>query len=61
VGRRSFRADPAELNNAELCTLTGYSPTASTIGVILSRLRKLGLVEKSARRVAHEFMDSIAS
>jgi hypothetical protein len=31
------------------------------VGVILSKLRKLGLVEKDARRVVPEFMDSIAS
>jgi len=52
---------PAELSNTELCALAGYSPTASTVSVILSKLRKLGLVEKSTRRVAPEFMDSIAS
>ena len=34
---------------------------ASTVGVILSKLRKLGIVEKSTRRIAPEFMDSIAS
>lgn len=50
---------PTDLTNDELCDLTGYSPTASTMGVILSKLRKLGLVEKGARRVAPEFMESI--
>lgn len=53
-------AYPQTLSHAELCERTGYSPDASTIGVILSKLRKLGLVEKNARRAASEFMDSIA-
>ena len=52
---------PDAVSNQDLCEEAGYSPTASTVGVILSRLRKLGLVEKSARRVVPEFMDSIAS
>lgn len=43
----------------ELADLTGYSPTASTLGVILSSLRKLGLVEKGQRRVAAELMEAI--
>jgi hypothetical protein len=43
----------------ELAEITGYSPTASTIGVILSKLRKLGLVEKGQRRVAEELMEAI--
>ncbi len=51
---------PRTLSNDELCELTGYSPTASTIGVILSKLRKLGLVEKDARRLAPEFAEAIA-
>lgn len=50
---------PTDLTHEELCDLTGYSPGASTMGVILSKLRKLGLVEKGARRVASEFMDAI--
>jgi hypothetical protein len=50
------------VSNHDLCEEAGYSPTASTVvGVILSKLRKLGLVEKSTRRVAPEFVDSIAS
>lgn len=49
-----------ELDNAELCERTGYSPTASTMGVILSKLRKLGLVEKGARRIAPEFEEAIS-
>jgi hypothetical protein len=52
---------PDPLSNQELCEYAGYSPTASTVGVILSKLRKLGLVEKDARRAVPEFMDSIAS
>ena len=50
---------PHPLSHEELCDLTGYSPTASTIGVILSKLRKLGLVEKGARCLAPEFAESI--
>lgn len=51
--------DPEEPTNDELCSITGYSPTASTIGVILSNLRKLGLVQKGARRLAPEFVDAL--
>lgn len=43
----------------ELAAITGYSPTASTIGVILSKLRKLGLVERGQRRVSPELMEAI--
>lgn len=50
---------PRDLSNDELCELSGYSPTASTIGVILSKLRKLGLVDKGARRLASEFAEAI--
>jgi hypothetical protein len=50
---------PEDISHTELCELTDYSPAASTMGVILSKLRKLGLVEKGARRVAAEFMESI--
>lgn len=50
---------PRVPSNEELCELTGYSPTASTMGVILSKLRKLGLVERGARRVSPELMDAI--
>lgn len=42
-----------------LCELTDYSPTASTMGVILSKLRKLGLVESGRRRLAPEFMEAV--
>lgn len=38
-------AYPAELNKAELAEATGYSERASTIGVALSKLRRLELVE----------------
>jgi hypothetical protein len=51
-------AYPEALSNDDLCDRTGYSPTASTMGVILSKLRKLGLVEKGARRVAPEFYEA---
>jgi hypothetical protein len=50
---------PDEPTHEELCERTGYSPSASTMGVILSKLRKLGLVEKGARRIASEFMEAI--
>lgn len=53
-------AYPDDLSHQELCERTGYSPVASTMGVILSKLRKLGLVEKGARRVAAEFYEAIA-
>lgn len=49
-----------ELTHDELCERTGYSPSASTISVVLSKLRKLGLVEKGARRAAPEFMEAIS-
>lgn len=51
---------PDAPSHEELCEVTGYSPVASTMGVILSKLRKLGLVEKGARRIAAEFMDAVA-
>lgn len=50
---------PDSLTRDELCTLTGYSPGASTIDVILSNLRKLGLVEKRVRRLAPSFAQEI--
>lgn len=52
-------AYPDALDHRDLCERAGYSPDASTIGVILSRLRKLGLVEKKARRLAAEFAEAI--
>lgn len=52
---------PRTLTRDELCDATGYSPTASTIGNILGRLRTLGLVERRAYRCADAFMEAIAS
>lgn len=52
-------AYPDPLSHEELCARTGYSPEASTMGVILSKLRKLGLVEKGPRRIAPEFEEAI--
>jgi hypothetical protein len=37
--------DPRQWTHAELAAATGYSPDASTIGVALSKLRKLELVD----------------
>jgi hypothetical protein len=50
---------PSVPSHEELCDATGYSAGASTMGVILSKLRKLGLVEKSSRSAAPEFMEAI--
>lgn len=50
---------PDALTKHELADMTGYSVTASTIGVCLSKLRKLGLVERGQRRAMPEFMESI--
>lgn len=50
---------PEAPSHEELCEVTGYSPIASTVGVILSNLRKLGIVEKGQRRVATELMEAI--
>ncbi len=52
---------PEALSKEELCERTGYSPVASTMGVILSKLRKLGLVEKGARRLASEFVEAVTA
>jgi hypothetical protein len=46
-------------SHAELCEATGYSPSASTMGVILSKLRKLGLVQRGQRAVNPEFYEAI--
>jgi hypothetical protein len=59
VLRALIDAYPEALTHAELCERTGYSPDASTMGVILSKLRKLGLVEGGARRVPDSFMEAI--
>lgn len=50
---------PEDVSHERLCELTDYSPTASTMGVILSKLRKLGLVEQGRRRLAPEFMEAV--
>ncbi len=50
---------PEAPDHESLCAETGYSAGASTMGVILSKLRKLGLVEKGRRRVPDEFMEAI--
>lgn len=50
---------PSVPSHEELCDITGYSSIASTMGVILSKLRKLGLVEKGERRLAREFVEAI--
>jgi uncharacterized protein len=60
VLRALIAAYPKTLTHAELCECTNYSPDASTMGVILSKLRKLGLVESGARRVPDSFMEAIA-
>jgi len=60
VLRALIDAYPDNLTHAELCERTGYSPDASTMGVILSKLRKLGLVEGGARRVPDSFMEAIS-
>lgn len=59
VLRTLIDAHPDALTHAELCERTGYSPDASTIGVILSKLRKLGLVEPGQRRIPDSFMEAI--
>lgn len=51
---------PKALTHEQLCAVTEYSPTASTVGVILAALRRLGLVEARERRMAAEFMEAIA-
>jgi len=47
-------AYPGETSQAEIAEVTGYSPTASTIGVALGRLRKVGVVEKW--RISDDFV-----
>jgi hypothetical protein len=46
---------PDEVQWDELCEVTGYSPTASTVSVALSKLRKLELVQ--AFRASDTLMD----
>lgn len=48
---------PADLSRAEIAELAGYSPSASTIDVGLSRLRKLELVE--GFHASQTFMEAI--
>jgi len=55
-----IEAYPDALTHDELAERTNYSPAASTLGVILSKLRKLGLVEVGRRRVPDAFMESIS-
>lgn len=52
---------PDDITRSEICEMAGYSPEASTIDVILSKLRKLGLVQKGARVLVDEFAEAIAS
>lgn len=52
-------AFPEALSHQELCERTNYSPDASTMGVILSKLRKLGLVEPRERRVSASLVEAI--
>lgn len=49
---------PAPLTFDEICDRTGYSPTASTVGVIMSKLRKLELVDGWC--VSDEFWEAIS-
>lgn len=39
-------AYPESTSQAEIAEVTGYSPTASTIGVALGRLRKVGVIDR---------------
>jgi len=52
---------PEDVSHEQLCEMTDYSPVASTMGVILSKLRKLGLVEKGRRRLAPEFIEAVTA
>lgn len=52
-------AYPIIITHDELCDRAGYSTTASTVGVILSKLRKLGLVSTSGRVLDEDFAGSI--
>lgn len=60
VLRALIEAYPDALTHQDLCERTDYSPDASTMGVILSKLRKLGLVEPKQRRVPDSFIEAIA-
>lgn len=56
-----IEAWPHALGLDELCDRTGYSPTASTIGNIVARLRKLGIVAKGARALHPDFASAIGA
>lgn len=59
VLRALIEAYPNALSHDELAAATDYSPIASTLGVSLSKLRKLGLVEPGQRRVPDTLMEAI--
>lgn len=50
-------AYPSCMTHADLCDATGYSPSASTMSAIMSRLRKLELAD--GWRASDDFMESI--
>lgn len=50
-------AYPEPLTHDEVCTATGYSPDASTVGVAMSKLRRLELAD--GWRAADDFMEAI--
>jgi hypothetical protein len=52
-----LEAYPGELRQADIAARTGYSPTASTIGVALSKLRRLELVD--GWKISDDFARSI--
>lgn len=52
-----MRFYPQEVNQGLLADETGYSATASTIGVGLSKLRKLEIVD--GWKVSDDFMEAI--
>ncbi|WP_426243744.1 ATP-binding protein [Nocardioides sp. LHG3406-4] len=49
-------AYPHDTSQAEIAEVTGYSPTASTIGVALGRLRKVGVIDRW--RISDDFAAS---
>jgi hypothetical protein len=51
-------AYPETLTHEEICHDTGYSPTASTVSAIMSKLRKLELVDGWA--MSADFMEAIS-
>lgn len=50
-------AYPNELSHGELCEVTGYRPTASTVGVALSVLRRIGIV--TGWKASDELMEGV--